>query len=126
MKRLIIILSIVLGSCSLVSPERPTAKAKVNNNWSSSSKEVTTNSKINDTESGSYWWYKYSDNTLNQLMESAFQQNNQLQIAGASVELANAQLKRIEYAWIPNLTAKTGYSSFPEIGNLGYFFGGIA
>lgn len=126
MKRLIIILSIALSSCSLVSPDRPTAKAEVNNNWSSSSKEVQTNSKINNTESGSYWWYKYSDNTLNRLMESAFQQNNQLQIAGASVELANAQLKRIEFAWIPNLTAMTGYSSFPAMGNLGYFFGGFA
>jgi len=126
MRLLFFTLAFALGSCSLVSPSRPTAKASVNNNWASSSQEVATNSKINNTESGSYWWYKYQDDALNQLMESAFKYNNQLQIAGASVELANAQLKRIEFAWIPNLSAMTGYSSFPAMGNLGYFFGGFA
>lgn len=126
MRLLLSLLTIAISSCSLISPSRPTAKANVNNSWVSTSTEVMTNSKINNSESGNYWWEKYQDNTLNQLMESAFQYNNQLQIAGASVELANAQLKRIEFAWIPNLSAMTGYSSFPAMGNLGYFFGGFA
>lgn len=125
MKLLANLLFIALCSCSLINPSRPTDKAEVNNKWNSSSQEVVSNSNLN-RESGAYWWVKYQDQTLNKLMESAFEYNNQLQIAGASVELANAQLKRIEYAWIPNLTLMTGYSSFPAMGNLGYFFGGFA
>ncbi len=125
MKILIIFLSMVIVSCSLINPDRPTASAQINNKWVSSSPEIMNNSKL-DRESGTYWWAKYQDNTLNQLMESAFKYNNQLQIAGSNVELANAQLKRIEYAWIPNISLMTGYSSFPAMGNLGYFFGGFA
>lgn len=122
----LLISTIVVTGCSLVSPSRPTAKAAVNADWVSISPGVNLSAESMNKESGNYWWYKYQDNTLNGLMESAFANNNQLQIAGANVELANAQLKRIEFAWIPNFSALAGYSSFPAWGNLGYFFGAMA
>lgn len=122
----LLIATIALTGCSLVSPSHPTAKAVVNNDWVSISPGLNLSAESINKESGNYWWYKYQDNTLNGLMESAFANNNQLQIAGANVELANAQLKRIEFAWIPNFSALAGYSSFPAWGNLGYFFGAMA
>ncbi len=122
----LLIATIAVTGCSLVSPSRPTAKAVVNNDWVSTSPGLNLSTESINKESGNYWWYKYQDNTLNGLMESAFANNNQLQIAGANVELANAQLKRIEFAWIPNFSALAGYSSFPAWGNLGYFFGAMA
>ena len=109
----LLIATIAVTGCSLVSPSRPTAKAVVNNDWVSTSPGLNLYTESINKESGNYWWYKYQDNTLNGLMESAFANNNQLQIAGANVELANAQLKRIEFAWIPNFSALAGYSSFP-------------
>ena len=63
---------------------------------------------------------------LRQTNGISFANNNQLQIAAANTDFANAQLKSIEFAWIPNLSFLTGYSSFPAMGSLGYFYGGMA
>lgn len=100
----------------------------VTNKWASSSPGIMVKN-VNyavESQNLTWWWTKYNDKTLDKLMESAFANNNQLQIAAANTDFANAQLKSIEFAWIPNLSFLTGYSSFPAMGSLGYFYGGMA
>ncbi len=126
MKKIIFLLiTILVVSCSNFAKTH-TAKPTTLQKWQSSSPELSFYESNIINQSGQWWWQKYNDQSLNQLMESALYANNQLQIAAANVDYANAQLEKIEFAWIPNLSFLTGYSSFPAMGNLGYFYGGMA
>lgn len=129
MKKIVLIISsCLLSCCSLISAKTDMPPPVVNNKWSSSSPGIMVKN-VNyaiESQNLTWWWTKYNDKTLNNLMESAFANNNQLQIAAANTDYANAQLKSIEFAWIPNLSFLTGYSSFPAMGSLGYFYGGMA
>ena len=129
MKNIILVItSCILSGCSLISAKTDIPPPVVNNKWASSSPGIMVKN-VNyavESQNLTWWWTKYHDKTLDKLMESAFANNNQLQIAAANTDYANAQLKSVEFAWIPNLSFLTGYSSFPAMGSLGYFYGGMA
>lgn len=57
------------------------------------------------------WWTRFNDPQLTYLIESALQNNNNIQIAVGNIQSAEGQLKQIEYSWIPNLAATAGYTS---------------
>ncbi len=125
---ILVIITSLISSCSLISAKTDMPPPVVTNKWASSSPGIMVKN-VNyavESQNLTWWWTKYNDKTLDKLMESAFANNNQLQIAAANTDFANAQLKSIEFAWIPNLSFLTGYSSFPAMGSLGYFYGGMA
>lgn len=57
------------------------------------------------------WWKKFDDPQLSYLIESALQNNNNVQAAIGNVEAAQGQLKQIQYSWIPNLAVDAGYTN---------------
>lgn len=69
------------------------------------------------------WWKKFQDPSLNQLIQTALRRNNDLKIAAANLELAQAQLKLVKLAWIPGMNIVAGYSQMPNLGDPGYFWG---
>ncbi len=125
---ILVIITSLISSCSLISAKTDMPPPVITNKWASSSPGIMVKN-VNyavESQNLTWWWTKYNDKTLDKLMESAFANNNQLQIAAANTDYANAQLKSVEFAWIPNLSFLTGYSSFPAMGSLGYFYGGMA
>ena len=69
------------------------------------------------------WWQQFHDATLNQLVESALQQNSDVLIAMANLNNSQAQLKQVQLSWIPTLPLLLGYSDMPTLGSPGYFVG---
>lgn len=57
------------------------------------------------------WWNKFNDAQLSYLIESALQNNNNIQVAVGNVKAAAGQLKQVEYSWIPNVSAIAGYTN---------------
>jgi multidrug efflux system outer membrane protein len=124
---IIVFIVLLLSACQAF--HKPKLKPPlIINKWPESSQGVSfkKNHSNNSDAAANWWWAKYNDDTLNQLMALALIKNYDLQIAAANTDYVSAQLKSIEFAWIPNLSILTGYSSFPAMGNLGYFFGGMA
>ncbi len=62
------------------------------------------------------WWQQFDDATLNELVDKALRENNDLQVAMANVEAAEGELKRVQLQWIPEADAVGGYSSWPDLG----------
>lgn len=62
------------------------------------------------------WWQQFNDPTLNELVDKALLENNDLQVAMANVEAAQGELKRVQLQWVPEADAVTGYSSWPDLG----------
>src|SRR3990167_3280918 len=51
------------------------------------------------------WWEKMHDRILNQLIQQALANNNQIQTARANSLQAQAKLKEARFAWLPTLSA---------------------
>lgn len=69
------------------------------------------------------WWKSFNDPQLNQLIESALRNNNNIQAAIGNIVAAQGQLRSVQFAWIPTATANASYSSKSFIGE-GYNFAG--
>lgn len=69
------------------------------------------------------WWKSFNDPQLNQLIESALRNNNNIQAAIGNIVAAQGQLRSVQFAWIPTATANAAYSSKSFIGE-GYNFAG--
>ena len=55
------------------------------------------------------WWKKFNDPQLNQLIESALQNNNNLQMAMGNILQAQASLKKIQMGWLPTVSMGEGW-----------------
>jgi NodT family efflux transporter outer membrane factor (OMF) lipoprotein len=78
---------LVISGCA-VGPDYKKPETKVNENWSEKSDtRVATQSAVN-----SQWWKTFNDPTLDQLIQTAYQQNLPLQIAGLRILEARARL----------------------------------
>lgn len=115
-KACLIGISITLGACSYFStPDNST----VASSW------YYKDGLYNNGESNMpylAWWQKFNDPTLNQLIESGLEHNNNLHVSMANVEAAQGALKQVELNWIPSLSTNIGYSSFPDLGFPGILF----
>lgn len=69
------------------------------------------------------WWKSFNDPQLNQLIESALRNNNNIQAAIGNIVAAQGQLRSVQFAWIPTANANASYSSKSFIGE-GYNFAG--
>ncbi|MEN9946122.1 MAG: hypothetical protein RLZZ293_508 [Pseudomonadota bacterium] len=57
------------------------------------------------------WWKNFNDPQLNQLIESALINNNNIQIAIGNIEAARGQLRQIEFAWLPIVGGNASYTN---------------
>ncbi len=78
----------VFGASCKVGPDYVTPKAGVAGQWMENS--TVTNRPFSPAED--YWWRNFDDPVLNQLVETAFQNNPTLQAAGVRILGARAQL----------------------------------
>jgi outer membrane protein TolC len=69
------------------------------------------------------WWEQFKDPVLNQLIESAINNNLDLQAAVQNLNQARGQLRQVELGWIPNIDGYMGYSTNPALGDIGSFYG---
>lgn len=112
-------LVVLLSGCGLLGPsyEKPVVIAPTN--WNNSSATTKTES-VNLADQA--WWRKFNDPVLNQLIESALTNNNNLQIAMGNVLQAQASLSKANIAWLPMVNIGgagfTGQSFNPGFQNL--------
>ncbi len=71
------------------------------------------------------WWGAFHDPLLNEVMRKALQKNDGLNMAGARIEAAQGELKKIKYQWIPNVDLFGGYSSNPALGFPGFWYSAL-
>ncbi len=84
---LLVVFAVFAGSCK-VGPNYVTPQAGVAGQWMENS--TVTNRPFSPAED--YWWRNFDDPILNQLVETAFQNNPTLQAAGVRILGARAQL----------------------------------
>jgi outer membrane protein TolC len=99
----------ILSACSFSGMSAPNITAQ---NW-------TVQSNPSDIESNMpflYWWKGYDDEMLNSLVESALANNNKLNMSRGHIAAAQGELKKVQFQWIPDITAVVGYSNNPATG----------
>jgi multidrug efflux system outer membrane protein len=69
------------------------------------------------------WWKSFRDEQLNNLIESALRNNNDIQNAIGNIIAAHGSLRQVQFAWIPTGSGAFGYQSRSLAGQ-GYYFGG--
>ncbi len=77
-----------LAACAPVGPEFVRPEVELPGDWSGTGENGLESSAIKQPQ----WWRVFNDPVLNQLVETAWQQNNSLEIAGLRVLEARAQL----------------------------------
>ena len=83
-----LVVSILTTGCAMVGPDFKTPDAPLVDEWSAEETPVISNQLPADTQ----WWKVFNDPVLDQLIQTAYEQNLSLQIAGLRVLEARAQL----------------------------------
>lgn len=89
--------SIITG-CGLLGPTYKEPTLNMPTNWSS--KDTLTISESQNLAELA-WWKKFNDPQLNALIESAFLNNNNLQVAMGNMLQAQAALRQVSMSWVP-------------------------
>jgi multidrug efflux system outer membrane protein len=105
---LLIILIIFIAGCGLLGPTYQQPEANAPKAWNSRD-YLSKGANTNLPELA--WWSKFNDPQLSYLIESALQNNNNIQVAVGNVKAAEGQLKQVEYSWIPTISALAGYTN---------------
>ncbi len=119
---------IVLVGCALLGPDYKKPNVDTPKAWQeSSSNTQTIESSVNLSDTS--WWNRFNDATLNQLIDEALANNNDIQSAIGNISVAASNLQLVNMAWVPTVnlggSASTGStfnssnsSSNPLINNL--------
>lgn len=81
-------LAILISGCAMVGPDYVQPTVKVPDQWLLTDK----NGVVSEDADLSVWWRVFNDSVLNKLIDSAYHQNLNLQIAGLRILEARAQL----------------------------------
>lgn len=116
--------AITLASCSMFSQPYTKPNLGVPSTWNKSDEDLNMTA-INQAESLAElkWWKQFDDPSLNQIIESALLNNNDIKIAMANLANAQGQLKQVQFGWIPNIPVVLGFSQMWAFNNPGYFLG---
>jgi len=104
---LLIIISLAAG-CAMVGPDFKAPAATVAAQWTDDEDQGITHQPVNATD----WWQVFNDPILNNLVETAYNQNPGLQIAGLRVLEARAQLGIVTGNLYPQSQALSGNYSY--------------
>jgi len=86
------ILLVQLTACAAVGPDFVKPDVELPETWSTDSAGNSRNTLQSSPLQQRQWWQMFNDPVLNQLVETAWQQNNSLEIAGLRILEARAQL----------------------------------
>ncbi len=103
------LLAILLaGGCTMIGPDFTKPEAKVAEQWSDAKDQGVSRQPVRDAE----WWQVFNDPVLNRLIENAYEQNLDLQIAGLRVLEARAQLGIVSGSLYPQTQTTSGNYSY--------------
>ena len=100
-------LGLFLTACTMVGPDFVTPQAEVNTDWLERGSGLR-----GDMDENREWWRLLQSPTLDQLVETAYQNNPNLQIAGLRVLQAQAQLNVAIGEQYPQQQALSGSANF--------------
>lgn len=116
---LVSILGATLASCGLMGPSYQKPNINTPNSWQSKD-QLSQIESSNLTQLA--WWKQFNDAKLNQLIESALSDNNNLQVAMGNVLQSQAVLQKVNMSWVPTVSLGaggfTGQSFNPGFTNL--------
>ena len=98
--------TISLSSCMLFGPKYNKPDVATPNNWSESSTHVLVSESMQLVLNT--WWTQFGDSTLNQYVESAITNNNDLQTAIGNITVAAGKLQQINMQWVPTVSLAGG------------------
>ncbi len=98
-------ISALISSCGLLGPDYTKPNVTAPTNWTSKD-SLSVNESTNIAEMA--WWRKFNDPQLNGLIESAFTNNNNLQMAMGNMLQAQAQLGKVNMGWVPTANIGAG------------------
>lgn len=87
----------MLTSCSLLGPDYKQPNVETPQAWAHNSNLANAQLNLSDTN----WWEKFNDPVLNNLINLALENNNNIQMAIGNINAASAQLKQVNMAWVP-------------------------
>lgn len=113
-----------LAACSGVGPkyQRPSVQAVLPVNYQEKDSAQATQAPV--VADQNQWWTLFGDAQLNTLMDKAFANNTNVQVAVARMEEADAQMREVGAALLPSVTLNSGASrsrvteagAFPNVG----------
>jgi NodT family efflux transporter outer membrane factor (OMF) lipoprotein len=101
--------TVLLGSCALYGPNYQKPQIDVSSNWSESNSIIINKESV--FLSNVAWWGKFQDKQLNYLIESTLDNNANIQQAIGNIIQAQGNLKQVNLALIPTISANSSYSS---------------
>ncbi|MFN8769885.1 MAG: efflux transporter outer membrane subunit [Neisseriaceae bacterium] len=100
--------SILLCGCALLGPKYKKPDVTTPNKWQESATSTIINRNSVDVAKNP-WWKKFNDQNLNNLMEEALANNNDIQSAIGNITVAAGNLQQVKMAWVPTLSAGGTY-----------------
>ncbi|MCC2625382.1 MAG: hypothetical protein K0R14_1255 [Burkholderiales bacterium] len=115
----IIGLGTLIAGCSLLGPDYKQPNVDTPQNWAHN----THNGNLGSPQqnfSDTSWWKKFNDPVLDNMIEQALKNNNNIQAAIGNINVASAQLKQINMAWVPviNLGASATAGQVLNLGGI--------
>lgn len=107
LKHIFITLSLTgVAGCSLLGPDytRPNVDAPNKFTHQGNQAILESSSLMSDTA----WWQQFNDPTLNEMIDIALKNNNNIQVAIGNIAEARAQLERAQMAWVPTIGLQGG------------------
>ncbi len=99
---------ILAGGCAMIGPDFKTPEATITDQWSSGETPGISSKQESDAQ----WWKVFNDPVLDTLVETAYEQNLTLQIAGLRVLEARAQLGIVTGSMYPQSQTLSGNYSY--------------
>src|SRR5579863_428625 len=87
----------LIAGCSLLGPDYEQTDVKAPGKWAHTNNLNDAQLKLSDTS----WWEQFNDPVLNNLINQALENNNNIQMAIGNINAASAQLKQVNMAWVP-------------------------
>ncbi len=105
---------LLLTSCALYGPSYSKPVIDVDSKWVSKDKIAEVESGVD--LSNVAWWGKFNDAQLNGLIESALNNNLNIEMAIGNILQAKGILEQVQMLWVPNVGGQFSYNSNQQVG----------
>jgi multidrug efflux system outer membrane protein len=93
------LITTLIAGCSLLGPDYKQPNVETPQNWAHNTHNNIDNAQTNFSDTS--WWKKFNDPVLDDMIEQALKNNNNIQVAIGNINVASAQLKQTNMAWVP-------------------------